>query len=149
MKVFLAYFAAIMTFGFIWTMPLGGKAEARKYSFRVHVWPTIRRYCRTCHRPKKIRTKKGKKIVIAGQLDLSTRKKAYKNLVNQLSKQTKSEYYLVLPGQPAYSYLLFKLLGNHKQAGGKGKRCPQNRKRRLPAWRINRITKWVQDGARK
>lgn len=125
-------------------------AEAKKkLRFGRHVWPTVRRYCVSCHRPKKMRKKK-KKVVkpAAGGLDLR-RKVAYKNLVNVQSKQGKEGYSLVTPGEPALSYILFKLQGNHKHPniGGKGTRCPK--KKRLAVWRINRITKWIQQGAKK
>tara|TARA_B100000609_G_scaffold199555_1_gene204095 strand:+ start:22297 stop:22770 length:474 start_codon:yes stop_codon:yes gene_type:complete len=139
-------------------VPMFASQAEAKTSFRRHVWPTFKRYCRSCHSSRKERKKvKGKKVKVkvppAGGLDLSKRKIAYKSLVNQLSKQTKSEYYLVMPSQPAFSYLLLKLQGNHTKVGGKGKKCPQAKGKRkakkIARWRFNRIVKWIQGGAKK
>ncbi len=126
------------------------QAEAKKYSFRRHIWPTIRRYCSKCHRPKRVRKGKKRVIKISGGLNMKTWRLAYKNMVGQASKQAKEGFQIVFPGQPAFSYLYYKLVGNHKSpnVGGKGKRMPR-KKRRLAAWRINRIVKWIQQGANK
>ena len=131
---------------------LNSEAEAgKKLSFRRHIWPTFRRYCVRCHKPRwKGRGKKRKKIKAAGGLNLKTWRVAYKNIVDQPSKQAQEGYNIVTTSEPALSYLYYKLVGNHKNPNvkGKGKRMPSKR-RRLAAWRINRIVKWIQQGAKK
>lgn len=147
--IILCTMAALELLGFVGVTSLTSQAEARKYSFRRHVWPTIRRYCVKCHKPKwKGRGKKRKKV-IAGGLNLKNWKIAYKSMVDQPSKQAQEGYNIVTSGEPALSYIYYKLVGNHKNPNvkGKGKRMPP--KRRIAAWRINRIVKWIQQGAKK
>lgn len=119
-----------------------GIAEARPLSFARDLWPVVRTHCQRCHRPRSGQAQG------AGGLNLKSAAVAYRNLVNVSSKQAKG-YKLVTPGDPARSYVYYKVVGNHKDrhVGGKGTRCPK--RRALPVRQINRIVKWIQQGAKK
>lgn len=130
--------------------------------FRSYVYgPIISRYCTKCHRTKykrvwkKVKVKgktRRKRIRVvtkkpAGKLDLYGWKTAYKNMVGVDTKEGQEGYQIVYAGDPSLSYIVFKLLGQHKQVGGKGTRCPK--KRKLATWRVQRIIKWIKAGAKK
>jgi hypothetical protein len=70
--------------------------------------------------------------------------KAYDNLVNANSVETSMKR--VTPGDPAQSYLLFKLRGRGLEAGGTGTQMPLNRAP-LPSSVIREIEEWINRGA--
>lgn len=134
------------------------QAEARKLSFKRHIYPMFRTYCLKCHRPKtkrvwkKVKGKRIRTTIVVkkakGDLDLR-RKVAYKNIVDVQSKQAKEGYNIVTTGEVTLSYLVYKLNNQHKHPNlrGKGKQMPP--KRKLSTWRIRRIMKWIAQGAKK
>jgi hypothetical protein len=70
---------------------------------------------------------------------------AFASLVDVPSSQ--SDLDLIEPGEPAKSYLLHKIQGTQRSAGGSGVRMPQGGT--LPAAQIEKIRQWIEQGAQE
>lgn len=149
LAIVLGFYGMMEGLGMFLPIPQG-EAQAKSLSFQKNIWPTIRDFCSNCHRPKFQGKGKDRKLVTPGDLDLKTWQLAYKNMVDVQSKQAQEGYNIVTAGDPSLSYLYFKLTGDHKNPNVKGKGKPMPlKKKQLPAWRINQIVKWIQQGAKK
>jgi hypothetical protein len=71
-------------------------------------------------------------------------KVAWRNLVNVPSIE--SDLMRIKPGDPAQSYLMLKLDGEHLDAGGSGSRMPSNGEQLSQEVR-EQIRSWIREGA--
>jgi mono/diheme cytochrome c family protein len=69
---------------------------------------------------------------------------SYAAIVNHRS--TVVDHALVVPGSPASSYLLLKVLGTHGEVGGKGVRMPMGGD--LPPADVQSLRDWIAAGAK-
>jgi uncharacterized membrane protein len=109
-------------------------AAADEVSFAADVAPLLKSRCVMCHLPG------------AAQGGLALHPKgAYANLVDV--KSTESPLPRVSPGKPDDSYLYRKITGTQVQAGGSGERMPFG-DAKLTAEEIERVRRWIEDGAK-
>ena len=120
------------------------------------VWKLLVKHkCNVCHRPTQIKKGKGKEIEPPSGLNMSTKKLAYKNLVGAPSKQARKGIMRVNNNKGytgalrvAYSYLVYKLLGNHKDSlKGKGLQMPPI-SHRMSHDEVRQGIDWIVDGAK-
>lgn len=102
-------------------------------SFARDIAPVLKVRCATCHLT-------GEE---AGGLALHP-KAARASLLARVA--TGTTLHVVAPGKPEESYLLYKLLGTHRERGGQGERMPFGAAP-LDAADIERIRRWIADGA--
>lgn len=124
--------------------------------FQKKVWPLLTKYkCVVCHTPSK--GPKGSVIPPPAGLDMSSAEKAYKNLVGVQSQQAKKGIMRVNNTKGyngalrvAYSYLIYKLLGNHRQYGnikGQGAQMPPVQ-HGMDHSDVREIIQWISDGSK-
>lgn len=102
-------------------------------SFARDIAPMLKARCATCHLT-------GEE---AGGMALYP-KAARASLLARVA--TGTTLHVVEPGKPEESYLLYKLLGTHRERGGQGERMPFGAAP-LDAADIERIRRWIADGA--
>ncbi|TNE45665.1 MAG: hypothetical protein EP343_26310 [Deltaproteobacteria bacterium] len=130
-------------------------ADTTEVNFRK-VWPLFQKHkCNVCHTPSK--SPKGTVIPPPANLDMSSSAKAYKSLVGVQSMQAKKGIQRVNNTKGysgalrvAYSYLVYKLLGNHRQYGnikGKGAQMPPVQ-HGMDHSDVREIIQWISDGAK-
>ena len=109
-------------------------AAADEVSFATDIAPLLKSRCVVCHLPG------------AEQGGLALHPKGgYANLVDV--KSTQSPLPRVSPGKPQESYLYRKITGTQAQAGGGGERMPFG-DAKLTAEEIERVRRWIEDGAK-
>ncbi|SIR58921.1 hypothetical protein SAMN05421829_12213 [Aromatoleum tolulyticum] len=109
-------------------------AHAQQVSFARDIVPVLRTRCATCHLTGD--EPGGMKLYPAA---------AYRSIVKVRSKG--SPLQLVVPGDPAGSYLLHKIEGTHLDSGGNGVRMPFAQPPLEDETR-DRIRAWIADGAK-